>query len=137
MGKNEEAGCFYYVMELADDAKEGQASSLSGVDGNSDAKTGKMPVPPYTPRTLRHDLEHRGRLPIADCVQIGLSLAQQPVWPRAASEEGMFFFSWQVSVLGSDFSCPGHRHGTEYLQTYGCHFSRWNVAAASLEGPVH
>src|SRR5206468_7392405 len=74
VGKNDDASCFYYVMELADDAKVGQASSLSGVDGNSDAKTGKLPVPLYTPHTLRHDLEHRGRLPIADCVQIGLSL---------------------------------------------------------------
>ena len=44
---------FYYVMELADDAKVGQASSLSGVDGNSDAQTGKMPVPLYAPHTLR------------------------------------------------------------------------------------
>ena len=29
----------------------------------------------YEPHTLRHDLERHGRLPIADCVQIGLSLA--------------------------------------------------------------
>jgi len=29
----------------------------------------------YSPRTLRHDLEHHGRLPIPECVQIGLSLA--------------------------------------------------------------
>src|SRR6185503_5173782 len=29
----------------------------------------------YVPRTLRHDLERHGRLPIPDCVQIGLSLA--------------------------------------------------------------
>jgi hypothetical protein len=28
----------------------------------------------YSPHTLRHDLEKRGRLPIADCVQIGFSL---------------------------------------------------------------
>src|SRR5947209_6960865 len=74
VGKNDDAGCFYYVMELADDAKVGQASSLSGVDKNSDAKTGKMPVPLYSPHTLRHDIEQHGRLPITACVQIGLSL---------------------------------------------------------------
>lgn len=87
VGKNEEAGCFYYVMELADAAApqvtddhdavspdpaiglETQASLLA--PGNSDPCS---EVTSYRPHTLRYCLEQRGRLPIAECVQIGLSL---------------------------------------------------------------
>ncbi len=60
VGRNATDGYFYYVMELADNASE-PSSGLTGA--------------PYVPRTLRHDIETRGRLPIADCVQVGLSLA--------------------------------------------------------------
>src|SRR5256885_1915693 len=35
-----------------------------------------MPVPLYTPRTLKHDLRTRGALPVAQCVQIALSLTR-------------------------------------------------------------
>lgn len=66
VGRNVAAGCFYYVMELADNADcgstEGATYPLGGRSG------------PYTPHTLRHDLEQRARLPISECVQIGLSL---------------------------------------------------------------
>src|SRR5437016_10563168 len=67
--------CFYYVMELADDAKVGQASSLSGVDGSSNAKTGKMPVPLYAPHTIRSDLKQHGALPIDRVLEIAHALA--------------------------------------------------------------
>src|SRR5438093_12125573 len=41
---------FYYVMELADDAKVEQASSLFEANEKQLlSETGKMPVPPYTP----------------------------------------------------------------------------------------
>ena len=65
---------FYYVMELADDAKVGQASSLSGVDGNSDAQTGKMPVPLYAPHTLRSELKRQGALTIDRVLEIAHAL---------------------------------------------------------------
>ncbi len=64
VGKNEAAGCFYYVMELADDAM-----SSVGADVRRPPDVGS-----YSPRTLRSELEHHGRLPIPDCIQIGLSL---------------------------------------------------------------
>lgn len=59
VGRNDDAGFFYYVMELADDANAG---------GQIDPAT-------YVPRTLRHELSDRGRLPAAECLAIGLDLA--------------------------------------------------------------
>ena len=66
VGRNLDAGFFYYVMELADDAA-GAADRLrdpGGMLGSS-----------YVPRTLRLDLERMGRLPVEECVEIGRSLA--------------------------------------------------------------
>ncbi len=50
--------CFYYVMELADDMGRGAA-----IDEAS-----------YTPRNLRSELLLRGRLPVDECVRLGLAL---------------------------------------------------------------
>lgn len=49
---------FYYVMELADDMGRGQ---------DIDEAT-------YTPRNLRSELHLHGRLPVAECLRIGLAL---------------------------------------------------------------
>ncbi len=57
VGRNEQAGYFYYVMELADDA----------AGGNADPEC-------YKPRTLKTEAQRRGRLPVAECVQLGLAL---------------------------------------------------------------
>lgn len=113
VGRNDEAGCFYYVMELADQA--GQAASLSSVllnqpkpvagaaavehpspalrassppvqRGERDGGKGDSDFPlrnphsainpeSYQPRTLRSELQVRGRLPVEECIEIGLSLA--------------------------------------------------------------
>ena len=51
-------GCFYYVMELADDQATG----------------GQINPDHYTPRTLKSDLLFHGRLPFEECVRIGLAL---------------------------------------------------------------
>ena len=75
IGRNEPAGYFYYVMELADTASVGQASSLSVGTGNFSDETGRMPVPLYTPHTLRADLE-KGRLSAAKVMEIGLALSE-------------------------------------------------------------
>ena len=109
VGKNDAEGCFYYVMELADDANAPVAADVrkltspgarvsppaaapddqtvsdtssrlpSGVAAAAGDSRDPKSEPPhigcYEPRTLRHDLERHGRLPPADCVQIGLSLA--------------------------------------------------------------
>ncbi len=58
VGQREAAGYFFYIMELADDA--------SGAPS--------FQPETYTPKTLRSELERRGRLPLRECIQIGLSL---------------------------------------------------------------
>ncbi len=65
VGKNDEAGCFYYVMELADNAN---------LCNDLPEQASKEFPASYTAHTLRFDIEQRGRFPIGDCVQIGLSL---------------------------------------------------------------
>ena len=60
VGRNEAAGFFYYVMELADDAERGRA-----IDPAS-----------YVPLTLSELRARRGRLPAAECVQSGVELAR-------------------------------------------------------------
>jgi WD40 repeat protein len=71
VGRNEEAGWFYYVMELADDhaAEENALSSERG----GRREIGKPSL--YVPKTLKSDLARRGRLPAAVCAQLGISLA--------------------------------------------------------------
>lgn len=75
---------FYYVMELADDANVGRASSLTvqraSVLAEPDAKleasppVGKMPALRYAPRTLGADLKSRGALPADEVIALGLKL---------------------------------------------------------------
>jgi serine/threonine protein kinase len=59
VGGGEEAGYFYYVMELADGVNTGQAI---------DAET-------YVPRTLAQDIRQRGRLPVGECIRLGAAFA--------------------------------------------------------------
>jgi serine/threonine protein kinase len=58
VGRREEEGFFYTVMELADDRVTGQSILPES----------------YTPRTLGSDLSARGKIPCAECVEIGLQL---------------------------------------------------------------
>jgi WD40 repeat protein len=60
VGRNDEAGYFYYVMEPADDAETGSA-----IDPER-----------YIPLTLGELFKRRGRLPAAECVQLALELAR-------------------------------------------------------------
>src|SRR5438105_1975419 len=59
IGRNDEAGYFYYVMELADDQQSGQ---------NIDPAR-------YVPMTLRRNARAEPKLPIAECLQLALSLS--------------------------------------------------------------
>jgi hypothetical protein len=59
VGRNEEQGYFYCVMELADDV-------VSGPSINPER---------YLPKTLARDSATRHRLPTADCMRIGASIA--------------------------------------------------------------
>ncbi|HTL55011.1 MAG TPA: protein kinase [Candidatus Limnocylindrales bacterium] len=58
VGRNDQAGYFYYVMELADDEETGQEID----PGN------------YSPKSLRSELHRRERLSLEACLQIGLAL---------------------------------------------------------------
>ncbi len=59
VGRRDAGGYFYYIMELADDAGGGPALQPDS----------------YVPRTLKSELERRGRLPADECIRIGLSLS--------------------------------------------------------------
>ena len=59
VGRNLEAGYFYYVMEVADDRQAGPSITAAS----------------YTPRTLRSEIAQKGWLPVEECLQIGLHLA--------------------------------------------------------------
>ncbi|HEX5222612.1 MAG TPA: protein kinase [Verrucomicrobiae bacterium] len=81
IGRRDDAGYFFYVMELADAAHspstDAQASEAERV--NPPYAAPKL-VPPtsldtYMPRTLRSELHQRGSLPSAECVNVGLKLA--------------------------------------------------------------
>src|SRR3954470_8609376 len=53
VGRDDDAGYFYYVMELADDL-------------NAERNVQNAPLDPsaYVPRTLASEVKHRGRLPL-------------------------------------------------------------------------
>jgi tetratricopeptide (TPR) repeat protein len=87
VGRDDEAGYFYYVMELADDAEDKNEKGGKGA-GENNASTTATPHPfslsplhpfssaSYIPRTLRCEISHRGRLSVDECVALGLSLAR-------------------------------------------------------------
>src|SRR5258706_8424015 len=59
IGRNAEGGYFYCVMEVADDVAKGQAIEPEN----------------YRPRTLASEIAQRGRLPLGECVELGMALA--------------------------------------------------------------
>src|SRR5262245_4339425 len=80
VGRNDEEGYFYYVMELADGAAERKDGAIeSGSDGRqADSQHSSTPLlrqsKSYSPRTLRSDIKRLGRLPTTECVRIGLEV---------------------------------------------------------------
>src|SRR5439155_17894259 len=58
IGRNREAGYFYYVMEVADDIVSGP----------------KIDPQTYTPKTLSAHLRQHGKLSWSECLQLGISL---------------------------------------------------------------
>src|SRR5262245_43229674 len=78
VGRGDNAGCFYYVMELADAAKDaGQFQHGKASDILSDSISPTAPIAPnsYSPRTLKSDLKSRGRLPTIEVISLGVQLA--------------------------------------------------------------
>jgi WD40 repeat protein len=59
VGRHAAEDCFYYVMELGDDQVTGQ----------------RIDPEKYRPKTLATMLAEHGRLPVAECLQIGINLA--------------------------------------------------------------
>jgi WD40 repeat protein len=80
VGRNDAAGHFYYVMELAD-AVEPRRVESAELRVEKEASPADKPSTldfqssTYSPRTLRSELYHRGRLPFDGCLRIGLALA--------------------------------------------------------------
>jgi serine/threonine protein kinase len=88
VGRNDPEGYFYYVMELADDVENPKAEIRNPKEGRNpkseypavadeiralDFDAGSAQT--YTPRTLASDIGRRGRLPLQECIQVGLSLS--------------------------------------------------------------
>ncbi|MBI4661009.1 MAG: serine/threonine protein kinase [Verrucomicrobia bacterium] len=95
VGRNDDAGFFYYIMELADavpnpndeirNPKEirdpnteaaGPREAIRASDFGLPSAFGFRNSDLYVPRTLKHDLRTRGALPVPECVRISLSLAR-------------------------------------------------------------
>src|SRR2546426_2491618 len=94
VGRNEQTGCFYYVMELADDAranpksetrnpKEARKPNVQAEASDQSPPVSGFSIPSdfvirnsdlYLPHTLKLDLHRRERLPLDECIQIGLAL---------------------------------------------------------------
>ena len=95
VGRNDAERFFYYVMELADDARksgpalertEGTPRDLPQVEPASKARMDdgqlKCPSPEqdlarsYVPQTLAAVMQKRGSLPVSECVQLGIVVAE-------------------------------------------------------------
>ena len=81
IGRNDEEGYFYYVMELADPGDEPGEAPVNG-EGKS-ASRGDPPVlashenidpETYIPKTLSRVIHQRGRLSYEECLTLGLTL---------------------------------------------------------------
>ena len=78
VGRDDAEVWFYYVMELADAVGEGdgRSSMADGEKHTSPTPISDLRSPSeYVPRTLARDLHYRGRLPLEDCLQLGLTLS--------------------------------------------------------------
>src|SRR5438093_1163194 len=87
VGEEQEQGFFYYVMELADaraaltgEPALDESGTRQPVEGGPGAVTHSLNtdllITEYQPRTLASDLKQRGRLPAAECIEVGRALAE-------------------------------------------------------------
>ena len=81
IGRNDQEGYFYYVMELADSGLEPSNAELSGEGENArpaaplDASNHENLDPEtYVPKTLSRVIHQRGRLSYEECLTLGLTL---------------------------------------------------------------
>jgi WD40 repeat protein len=76
VGRNDTAGCFYYVMELADAVNEETHPLSSSGENLGQQQPSAFSADSYRPRTLRSELARRQRLPPTEAAQIALRLAR-------------------------------------------------------------
>src|SRR5439155_13640306 len=81
IGRNDQAGYFYYVMELADDANaecgvRNAECTFSNSRGAGIANSEFRSPHSYAPRTLQSDLKTRGRLSPEECIPLALALTR-------------------------------------------------------------
>lgn len=83
VGRNDEEGYFYYIMELADNLQcKEQNEPLKNNHGEqtntSEKNTNEKPfdVTSYQPDTLENELKLCKKLNVKDCVQVGISIAK-------------------------------------------------------------
>src|ERR1043165_3321825 len=69
VGRNDAEGYFYYVMELADDA----ATTIDAVSGTESTEF-QLDPESYGAKTLSSELRGRGRITVAECLRLSLSL---------------------------------------------------------------
>jgi WD40 repeat protein len=88
IGRNDADGYFYYVMELADDAAPAAGSDQCSVISNQSSERDTqrslatencslntdLASASYIPKTLSKVLLQRGRLPVGECLELGLTL---------------------------------------------------------------
>src|SRR6185295_11265540 len=76
VGRDEAAGAFFYVMELADDAND-ECRMTKGEGRGQPAAHSSFVIRNlelYAPHTLRSALKAPGRLPVAEAVALGVQL---------------------------------------------------------------
>lgn len=81
VGHEPEAGLFYYVMELADvlpsreTAVDAGSNDREPSDSLESTRSSEIASGTYRPHTLEAQLKEQTRLPVAECVKLGLALA--------------------------------------------------------------
>src|SRR5688572_15453549 len=75
VGRNDEAGCFYYVMELADAVSSFEFRVSGSAPAGTQPETRNSKPETYSPRTLRSELARSARLPPTEAAQLALRLA--------------------------------------------------------------
>lgn len=76
VGRDDRAQCFYYIMELADPLEEQEQPQENALKADPGPRRHFHFDPAkYVARTLRADVQRRGRLSCHECVQLGMSLS--------------------------------------------------------------
>ena len=104
VGRNDEAGYFFYVMELADDVRTGAQIDPVG----------------YEAKTLQREITERGRLPVQECLRISLCLTsglgylhEQGLVHRDIKPSNIIFVKGAPKLADIGLVC-----GTEGTQTH-------------------